>query len=317
MANELCVCEDGLSNLGLQNCEKIMGALRKFVFTPSASYTGVLNKINPASTLNKAWVDALLNNEDKSLRLYPSPELKNITMKKDAPTMKKWDDGSEHFVTENVRKAMAILPEAPARFKAKFEAIRCNSNTAFYGIDAQGNWIGIINGTDGFLYPIPMNVKSVVAGFDFGDDKDSSQIALSFEIPSWVNDADFRMISAAKFPDFSPLTISGLLDAKVAFSNIAAGAVRATITVENNTLDVPTAVEGLVVTDFVSSVTAATSKIRNTTDNADVTITTVTEVSAGVYNLTYTLLAAKNVVVLAKLNGIDFSGMKNSSYTTV
>ena len=188
---------------------------------------------------------------------------------------------------------------------------------SLFSIDAFGNWIGIINGTDGFLYPIPMNVKSVVAGFDFGNDKDASQITLSFEIPSYVNDADFRMISAAKFPDFNPLNISGLLDAKVAFSNIAAGAVRATITVENNTLDVPTPVEGLVSADFISSVTAATSKIRNTTDSADVAITTVTEASEGVYDLTYTLAASKNVVLLAKLDGIDFSAMKASSYTTV
>lgn len=317
MDNQLCACDTGLKNSGLPNCEIIMKAARKFAFTPNKSFAGVVNRINPADTLDQAWITALLNNTDKSERIYPSPELKNITFPKDAPQMETFKDKSSNFVSENVRKVMALLPEAPPRFKANFESIRCNSDTRFYIIDKYGNLIGMRSvDNDGYLYPIPMNVKSVVAGYKFADDENSSQIELQFEIPTWVDDSLFCMISAAKFTDFNMQTISGLLDADVTFSNIASGSVTASIFVENNTLDNPTEVEGLVTADFISSVTSTAAKIRNTTDDADVTVVAA-ESSAGDYDLTFTLAAAKVVVVFAELDGIDFSLMKSRNFTTV
>lgn len=317
MSDQLCACETGLGNTGLPNCENIMKALRKFAFQQSQTSAGVLNYINPATVLNKAWMDALLNNANKTIRLFPSPELKNISSAKDGPIKEKFDDNSTNIIGENIRTMMGILADAPPRFKANFETIHCNKNTSFYGIDKLGNIIGIKKGSDGFLYPIPINVKSVHAAYKFGDDKDSSQIALEFEIPAWVNDADFRMISAAKFPDFNPLSITGLLDADVAFSNIAAGAVTATITVANNTLDNPTEVEGMLSANFVSSTSGVASKIRDTTTGADIAVVSAVESAPGVYDLTYALVAGKTVVVYGSLPGVDFALLKTRSYVSI
>ncbi len=170
---------------------------------------------------------------------------------------------------------------------------------------------------DGFLYPIPMNVQSVHAGYKFGEDETSSQIELSFEIPTYVDDSLFCMISAKTFTDFNMLSITGLIDADVVYSNIGAGSVTATIVVQNNTLDDPTEVEGLLSVDFISTVTAATDVIRNITDSTDDAITSVMESAPGVYDFTFGTAAAKVMKPLASLDGVDFSLMRSRSFTTV
>ncbi len=320
MDTQLCACDAGLSNLGLSNCENMMKAARKFVFTPQYSFAGAINRIDSSATLDSAWMYGLVGNPDKSLRVYPSPYMVDFTWAKDAPVMETHKDKSSVFVSENIRKVMATLTNAPARFKAKFEAIRCNSNTRMYVIDKLGNLWGMRNALvndDGYLYPIPMNVQSVVADFKFADDENNSQIELSFEIPTYVDDALFCMISSKSFTDFNALDVTGLYDADVKYSNIASGAVTATIDIVSNTIDTPEPVQGLVTADFISSVTSVASKLRNTTDNADVAITSATESSPGVYDLVYTLAAAKDVVLFATLPGADFSLMKTRKYTTV
>ncbi len=66
------------------------------------------------------------------------------------------------------------------------------------------------------------------------------------------------------------------------------------------------AVENLVAADLVSSVGGATSKIRNTTDAADVAVTGLTENSAGNYTATFTAqTSADSMTVKVLKNGYD------------
>lgn len=312
----LCRCNDGMANMGLVNCENIFKAAKKFGFVSQFSNAGTENCIDPTSTLNLAWINPLINNADKSVRVFMTPQLKNVDLVKADPVMETFEDNSNNFVSENIRTATAVLPEAPPRWKANFETIRCNLNTSTYVVDKEGNLIGCTKYNDGKLYPIPVNAKSVYANVVWAKDATSQQMAIRFEIPNWFDDSTLRMISKDAFTDFNMLSIAGLIDANIKFSNIASGSVDATITTPITSLNEEKAVEGLVIADFVSSVTGATSKIRNVTDGADVTITAVSETAPGVYNITYTLASGKTVVVFADLDGVDFANLKNVSYVT-
>jgi hypothetical protein len=317
MANEICVCNNGIGNTALPNCGLTPKVIKKVIFVPLASNAGVLNKIDPATTLNLSWVNALLNNADKSLRWFPTPEIKNIDTPKADPVFEKYEDGSSNFIREDVRKFAGLLPICPPMYKAKLESVRCNNATGVYLVDIEGNMIGLKNGTDGYLYPMPINAQSIVAKVVLGNDKSTTSIMLDFEFPASMQDADIYMISGAAFTDFSPLAIGGLLDVNIAYSAIGAGTVTATITTPSPALNAPIAVQGLVSANFVSSVTGVASKLRDTTSNADVAITTVTETTPGVYVFTYTLAAAKVVVGFASLAGYDFANLKLKTYTTV
>lgn len=319
MANEICECNNGLGNTALPLCETIQKVIKKIIFVPLASNAGVLNKVDPAGTLNLAYANALLNNADKSLRWYPTPEIKNIDTPKSDPVFEKYEDDSSNFVREGVRKFTGLLPLCPPLYKAKLESIRCNNATGVFLVDIEGNLIGIKKGTDGYLYPMPINAQSVVGKVILGNDKATTSIMLEFEFPASMEDASIRMITGDSFTDWSPLNINGLLDANVAFSasGISSTVITATITTPSPALDAPIAVQGLVVANFVSSVTGTASKIRNTSDGADVTLASAVESSAGVYVLTFTSTVTKNMVLFASLAGYDFANLKTKSFTTL
>lgn len=309
MANLLCECNNGLSNTGLPLCERIQKVIKKFIFVQLYSNAGVKNKIDPSATLNLAWITALINNTNKSLRYFPTPEIKNVDTPKDAPVMEKYNDDSSNFVRESTRKFTGLIPVCPPMYKGKLESVRCNNNTGIFMIDIEGNVIGLTNNADNYLYPIPVNAQSLVASVIFGNDSATTGIKLDFEFPAALQDANFRMITGSKFTDFNPATdISGLLDTTTDVVANSTTKITVTITTPSPALDEPIAVEGLVASDFVSTVGGATSKVRNTTDAADVAITGCTEISAGVYELTFVAQgSAENIRVLAKLNGYEFS----------
>jgi hypothetical protein len=104
--------------------------------------------------------------------------------------------------------------------------------------------------------------------------------------------------------DFNPLTDSyALIDATVECASATTTSI--TFTVTDTYGD---AVENLVAADLVSSTTSATSKIRNTTDSSDVSVTGLTENSAGNYTATFTAqTSADSMTVKVLKNGYDVS----------
>ncbi|MES2287768.1 MAG: hypothetical protein V4547_18920 [Bacteroidota bacterium] len=316
MANQICVCGDGMGNMGTPTCDSIFKVAKKFIFRRRFNSLGGEQYIDPSLTLNLAWLTPFVNHADNSYKMFFTPLLKNIKMVKGDPIFETFEDNSSNFISENVRKATAELPQCRPSWKEEFEKMRCE-DIGVYAVDILGNIIGCQKYGYNFLYPLPLNPASVYAAVMMAEDAKSQSIALQFEIPNTFDDSSLRMISAAAFTDFSMLNIKGLINANIAFSNIISGGVTATITTPSTDLASTIPIEGLVVTDFVSSVGGATSKIRDTTSGADVAITTVTESAPGVYNLTYTLAAAKVVVVFAAENGIDFIALKDENYTTV
>src|SRR3989304_2928162 len=98
MANQLCACDAGLGNLGLPNCDQIFRAGRKFIFVPKYSAAGVENSITPSGTINLAWITALVNQTDKSLRFYFTPKLKKIELIKGDATFEPFEDKSSQQI---------------------------------------------------------------------------------------------------------------------------------------------------------------------------------------------------------------------------
>lgn len=309
MANEICVCNDGLLNTGLPLCESLQKVIKKVIFVQLISNGGVLNSIDPSNTNDLDWVTALINNTDKSLRWFPTPEIKNIDTPKGDPVFEKYEDDSSNFVRESVRKFTGLIPTCPPLYKAKLESVRCNNNTGVFLIDIEGNIIGLKNGDDGLLYPMPINAQSLVGKSVFGNDKSTTSIMLEFEFPASMQDADVRMITGGSFPDFSPLSIAGLLDANAVVSGISTTGFDIAITTPSPALDSPIAVQGLVTADFVGFISNAASKIYNLTDTADLTVT-VSETSAGVYHVAYAAQTSADVLkIKIKKEGFDMTNI--------
>lgn len=304
MSNAICVCNNGIGNTGLPLCVQLQKVIKKVIFVQTVSNGGVITKIDPATTLNKLWVTALLNNSDKSIAWFPTPEIKNIDTPKSDPVFQKFEDDSSNFVREGVRQFAGLIPSCPPMYKAKLETVRCNANTGVYLVDIEGNLIGMKVGTDGFLYPLPINAQSIVAKVVLGNDKNVTSVMLDFEFPAFMNDADIRMIAGSAFPDFSPLTIAGLLDVNAKLVSVTDTVLTIDLSTPSPDLSAPITIQGWVTADFLSSNTSTLGKIYDVTDTVDKTITAA-EISAGRYTLTYSTLITKTLILAAKKNGYD------------
>lgn len=318
-SNAICKCNYGLNNTALPGCVPIAQVIKKVIFVQLQNNAGTLAYINPSTTLNKAWATALINNTDKSTRWFPTPELKNVTLEKEAPVFESYEDGSSYFVREGVRKIAAVIPDCPPMYKAALESVRCNANTGVFFVDINGNIIGLTNESDGNLYPFPINTQSMVGSVVFGDDKQVGKVNVMFELPAYIKDADIRMIQGTAFPDFSPVTLQGLLTVNATL----VGAVTDTgmtvqLTTPSPDLSTNIAVTGWLLANFVSSSTGSTGKIYDVTDSTDKTITSVTESATipGQYTFVWTSMSGKTLTLAASTPGYDSINLQSLAVVT-
>lgn len=304
MANQLCKCGDGLSNTGFPNCIKTPRVIKKAIFVQLVANDGTLNKVDPATMTTRSAFTALVNHADKSKRWYPTPELKNITTPKNDPVYEAYDDDSNNFIRESVRKFSGLLPNAPAQFKDRFESIRCVNNTGVYFVDVDGNLVGLTNGSDDFLYPIPVNAQSAYAKYELATDKTTSQLMLMFEIASTVQDGLIRLIAAGTFTDFTMLSLSGLQDGTGKVSGITTTGFTLKLFVESAEVGNPVSIQGILVGGFALK--------EKTPTPGTISITSVTETSPGTYVFVIpTQTSGDQLSVTPTLSGFDFSTVPN------
>lgn len=308
MANQLCVCGDGMSNTGFPNCIKTPQVIKKAIFVQLVANDGTLNKVDPATMSTLSAFTALINHADTSKRWYPTPELKNITSQKDDAVFEKYEDDTSNFIRESVRKFSALLPNAPAKFKDVFESIRCVGNIGVYFVDVLGNLVGLTNGSDDYLYPIPVAAQSAYAKYDFATDKTTTQLGLMFEFPSTLRDGLIRLIAASTFTDFSMISLSGLQDVVGKVSSVTTTGFTLKLGVESAEVGKTIPVQGLLIGAFVlKEVTPTPSTI---------TVTSVTETAPGTYVFVIpTQTSADLLSVTPTKNGYDFSTVPSVAIT--
>ena len=117
--------------------------------------------------------------------------------------------------------------------------------------------------------------------------------------------------------DVQLLMLKGLLDVFGIFTSPSATGVTLKLVTQYGTPINPTTVKGLVSADFVSSVGGATTKVRNTTDSLDVTVTaTESATNPGTYTLAWaSQTAADVIIVFCKKDGFDFTALKSQPVT--
>jgi hypothetical protein len=146
-----------------------------------------------------------------------------------------------------------------------------------------------------------------------GDYKKSSQIHVKFQYPSFVNDAQFSMLTADAFPDFSFNTLVGVLDANVAV--LASPAPTTTVfTVDIFTvygsLNDKAPIPGLTSANITDPVSLATAHVYDVTSSATHAITSMTESALvpGRYTITLTVAVTASDAIIMGLSLPGYDG---------
>lgn len=317
--SKLCSCNVALQNTGRPGCIPVFGVTKQLILVPMIADDGKENSIDPTDTLNSAYFTALINQADDSKRWYPTGPMKNITGERADPIMETFDDGTKSFIRNGPRTFSGMILKGGPVLLNQLNSNRC-STFGVYMIDLDGSIYGKVKYNNGLLYPIEVQASSFYGKLVFSTDTTIEKIMLGFEWGVDERDEDLRMIQSVSITGINLASVSGLINAYVEV--VSCGQTSSVLRIYNQYGNMVTGspVEGLVVTDFVSSVTGTGSRIRNTTTNADVTITTVTEstTTPGTYTLAYTSQTVGNKLQpLIKKNGLDGSTMIGTDVTVV
>jgi hypothetical protein len=281
---------------------------------------GSENSIDPTDTLNNAYFTNLINQADDSMRWYPSGALKNVTGERADPIMESFEDGSKVFIRQGVRTFTGMILKGGPVLLNQLNSNRCSTFGVFM-IDTDGSIYGKVKNDDGLLYPIEVQAASFNGKLVFTTDTTIEKIMLMFEWGVDERDEDLRMIQANSITGINLSAVGGLID--VYYKSVSASPSTIVVDIFNNYGNFVTGspIEGLVVADFISSDTLATSKVYNITDNADITITTVTESNtvAGRYTLAMAagIVASDVLQILVKKNGLDGATMIGTTIIAV
>lgn len=208
-----CDCNYTIANTGI-GCNPIMKVEKKPWIMNKTKADGTLNYIDLSITLDDTYFSGLINNVDPLARLYPLPEIKNITDARDKPVVYAWKDSTEVFVRDGIRKYDAMFPPdvAGPQFTGILETLRCAKPCKF-SVDADGTIWGRLSDDGTKLYPVEMDGQSVAAIFTKPTDTEPQMLGFSFNYHPSEKDCQLRGIAQSELSgSINPLDYVGLMD---------------------------------------------------------------------------------------------------------
>ena len=275
-----CPCNAGLSNSGTA-CTPIGKVAAQLIIVPLFGSDGTRNGITLTDTIDDTYISDRINDTDKTKRWYPLPVLKNVADDRAEPLTETFEDGSKIPIQQGVRSFSGLVVDnSSPQLLGALESYSC-FDFGVLVLDTDGNIIGTIGTQEECdittLYPIRVDKGSWNPLFVKASDKLSQKIKVMFDFYRTEQDSALRMITAAEMTaDTTALT--GLVDVCAEYSAEDNTTFTATLKTFFGTPKSPVLVEGLIAADFA---------LYNVTDSLAVTISTVTETSAGVYVFTF------------------------------
>jgi hypothetical protein len=298
-----CKCDVGLGNTGLPNCQPIASVAKKLIVVPTYSDAGAKNGILLTDTLDQAYFDAKVNAADASQRWFPLPSMENITHERAESITEEAASGKLAFIREGIKSFAGEMWKQSPAFLGKLKEARC-TDVSVYIIDNDGNIIGSCPTEDGYLYPIQVDKDSWDARTVEATDSTVQKISLAFNWSDDEKDEDIRMVTSDEYTA-NVLALKGLLDINAEVAGNATLST-ATLTTIYGSKAAPIKVKGLVLADF--------SLFNNDTSSA-VTIDSVTETSAGVYEIAHAAGVTLGDSLTLTINKAGYA-ITTATYTT-
>lgn len=311
-----CACDSSLLNTGVE-CSPLMKVSQKLIIVPKFGVDGVTeNFIDTTDTLDQAYFTALLNAINPEDRWFPLPEHKNATSERGDSVFETFDDATKAFVHEGVRTNKIILTgiNASPVLLGKLKAFKCAEFGVFI-VDKDRNLNGSSHGQTAQMYPISIDSNTWDVKYIVGTSTTAPQIEITFDWSIDELDEELIMVSGAELAPVNLMRLEGLLDVNPTFSGLSTTTITVALNLEYGTAKTKVPVKGLVIADFKGN-TGTASRIYNVTDSLDVTLTSVTETSDGVYALVFPAqTSADKIRVKPVKNGYDFTNVSASLVT--
>lgn len=204
-----CKCGLGLSNTGLPNCVTLQSVTTRLIFVNLKNSSGDLTRVDLNSLPNFNSLFTAVNPKD---RWYPLESFDNVEMPKADSSFEETASGRKFFIKSGKRSFNGDMYLQSPEALNIINSFSC-SQVGVFAVDDNNNLIGIKDGN--FLYPIPINNKSLDAKIVFATDANVQKMNLTFDFLSSVEESKMWLIpySDTSF-DFN--LVSGIKDIVIA-----------------------------------------------------------------------------------------------------
>jgi hypothetical protein len=240
--------------------------------------------------------------------VLPTGEIKNVEDLRGDSTFQSFNDGSNLFVKQGIRKFVGYFPAVNSGLVKEFESVRGQKMGVMF-VDKNGSLIGKSKDYADLL-PISIDTNTFEAKLVKATDSEVQMVMITFEFKSFEKDGDLVLV---KYEDLG----KDLLD-ETEFKAPYRGYIKnLSGIVTATTLDLvhysgngkSCAIEGATDT--------ANWNIKNTTTGLSVVVTGVTDNGEGNYELTYAAQTVADVLEIDFVTDADFPVKTDSGKITL
>ena len=183
-----CTCGDVHGNTGTPNCSQLIKKALGLGIQSTVMNGGGLNFID-LTDLVSYDLSGELRNDDRSRRIYPIMELRNVTHPDEAEQYATDSAGGKIEVRDVVYRFACEKWEVSPAYVQKLKNGKCNRNSTWI-FNADG-MVGLRRGNN--LYPI--EIKAYAPKYAHATDADPSKLMLSFDYAQNTNIGELWLIS--------------------------------------------------------------------------------------------------------------------------
>lgn len=289
---EFCACSGSLLDTGTPDKQRVVASGVKLIAMRLKADDGTFNQILASDTIDAAYVEAKINEEDESKRWYPIGEFENQEdVRADAAT-ETLTSGANIVTQQGVRSYTGWLINFAPIYLKTLRSFKC----AKFGvliIDGCGSITGSISNDGLALRPVKVNQNSWNPTYIKQTPTVSAKVQLAFEFSQLEKDEDLRVISEDEVTA-DLLEVEGLLPIKGTISAPTTTGFVAALTLGFD-LFLNSAKE------VIPAWLAADFALLNKTTNTAVVVTSVTEVPEGTYTFVIPAQTAGDVLELSNV----------------
>ena len=298
MSDKNCNCDViSLGNTGTPDCSLIADVAAFPLLDMAKDSSGAPKERLKTDLTVFANLEPLLNAASPLDRIYPIGKFENVEHNREDDVFWTANSGKQAFVREGFKTFQGMIINAPRELTAKLNSNACQS-FGFHFLD-DSNQLVTKKGSDNTkCKPILIDPDTFRTKYMEATNDAPAMLMLSFQWKSTEKDADVKVVGGL---DYTGSDLYGLIDADAVYSSISAAGFTATIT--STCYGGP--VEGLLLGDFTLTEISPTP--------GAVTISSVTESSAGVYDIVASSTSGDVLRLSASKDRFDFAEMSDGT----
>jgi hypothetical protein len=298
MANLIgCSCATGNGNTGLPNCSEQFGVSIGLGIQNMIANDGTANSYDLSATLGTTFLDSLTN-ADKSKRMFPVTDIRNVDFPKEDTQYITDNSGQKEEVREGIQSFVSEKWKVPAAYDLKLKQMKCNRNGT-WGFTRAGVW-GIRRGN----IWTPVEINAFAPTYKMQTAEAPAMEMIAFDWNATMNAGELWLVSWEELGTTYESMI-GLIDANIAEQTAPSAAASVTTIEVRVTTDFGM---GLLTSQTVDGLVTANFVVTDITTGLPAAALAAVETVDDKYTLTYTQETPTDVMQLSLVLDTGFEG---------